>query len=144
MTRPKPTNYWKDPALADLRAVAAGSLSVAEVAARHGVSNGAIRSALYRARADDFAPPAEPLDVAPFREAAVRAVERGRTNWNQLARAIGMTDGTQLRRRLGVVPYSSNRRTRQTGRIYLSRTIDYDTACRLVQALSADPVDFGI
>lgn len=146
----KVPHRWGAATLSDLQDVTEGHLKTADVAAKYGVTTGAVHCAINRARKAGTITSRDLLEVTVFRELAVRAVESGETTWSELARHCGYRcersrgrgDGSGLRRRLGIVPYSSNHRG--AGKIYIARTIPYDVACSLVRALSLDPVDFDL
>jgi hypothetical protein len=96
------------------------------------------------------------IENTELRRACMRAVQEGRATWQGLATEVGLIrntrsrhgrlyvcgDGTGLRRRLGVVAYS----TIKYGRRYtaVNMTIDYDLALKLAEAVDLDPVDVGL
>lgn len=84
------------------------------------------------------------IPVEPFRDAALEVVESGRMTWSDICKAMGwisrkgFADTTRLKRVLGITAQS-----RPEGAPF-NRSIKYDTACRVVRGIGADPVDFDV
>ncbi len=86
---------------------------------------------------------------APIREAVLRAVQRGETNYSQLAVRCGWTrsragstfgETTRLKRHLGLaMSYDAKGDYTLT-----TETMRYDVAVKIVDALGLDPVDFDL
>jgi hypothetical protein len=141
----------------DIQRVITGEMTVTAAAKRHHTTRKAIHSAAtrHRSRMGLIIRP-ELLDVAPFAEAAVRAVDEGRFTWSELARDMGWLNGgkgdcSHLKRRLGLMAYSpageheSRGRARPSrSRYYVTSVIPHDVACVLVRTLGCDPVDFDL
>lgn len=85
------------------------------------------------------------MSNAPIREAVEHAMAEGdtisdicrRTGWMRPDRPY--PDITRLKRRLGLAETTTH--SHQT---LLTRTIRYDLACQIVEAIGRDPVEFGL
>lgn len=92
-----------------------------------------------------------PIDVTPFKEAALHKFNQGES-WSNMCRRVEWTtynktkrpDTTRIQRVLGIKPSVTSKSKKVKEYTYYAKTMSYKQALVVCHALDVDPVDFGL